>query len=164
MAEVRSIGKPRSPIKNCEPYFLDQQLPRPPPALRYDKYIYGGRLYAILTAECIQSPSDSITMSYVAKGDKEYDATGAPLPPAKIHKIRITLTSGNVKNLEKCLCLTVYSFLETFCAHTVCSLDRPHQQGQGQEPPCQGTRQAPHEGPEDYNPQIRACSIALKRY
>ncbi|KAF9790337.1 40S ribosomal protein S20 [Thelephora terrestris] len=40
-------------------------------------------------------------MSYVAKGDKEYDATGAPLPPAKIHKIRITLTSGNVKNLEK---------------------------------------------------------------
>jgi len=48
-----------------------------------------------------QSPSDSFTMSYVAKGDKEYDATGAPLPPAKVHKIRITLTSGNVKNLEK---------------------------------------------------------------
>ena len=42
-------------------------------------------------------------MSYVAKGDKEYDATGAPLPPAKTHKIRITLTSGNVKNLEKCM-------------------------------------------------------------
>lgn len=42
-------------------------------------------------------------MSYVAKGDKEYDATGAPLPPAKIHKIRITLTSGNVRSLEKCL-------------------------------------------------------------
>jgi len=40
-------------------------------------------------------------MSYVAKGDKEYDATGAPLPPAKIHKIRITLTCGTVKNLEK---------------------------------------------------------------
>ncbi|KAH9018469.1 40S ribosomal protein S20 [Lactarius pseudohatsudake] len=40
-------------------------------------------------------------MSYVAKGDKEYDATGAPLPTAKLHKIRITLTSSNVKNLEK---------------------------------------------------------------
>ncbi|KAI9440124.1 40S ribosomal protein S20 [Lactarius indigo] len=34
-------------------------------------------------------------MSYVAKGDKEYDATGAPLPAAKLHKIRITLTSSN---------------------------------------------------------------------
>lgn len=41
-------------------------------------------------------------MSYVAKGEKEYDATGAPVPTAKIHKIRITLTSSNVKNLEKC--------------------------------------------------------------
>ena len=42
-------------------------------------------------------------MSYVAKGEKEYDATGAPVPGAKMHKIRITLTSSNVKNLEKCL-------------------------------------------------------------
>ena len=41
-------------------------------------------------------------MSYVAKGEKDYDATGAPVPAAKIHKIRITLTSSNVKNLEKC--------------------------------------------------------------
>ncbi|KAJ7034690.1 40S ribosomal protein S20 [Mycena metata] len=40
-------------------------------------------------------------MSYVAKGEKEYDATGAPLPGVKLHKIRITLTSSNVKNLEK---------------------------------------------------------------
>jgi len=40
-------------------------------------------------------------MSYVAKGEKEYDATGAQLPAAKIHKIRITLTSSNVQNLEK---------------------------------------------------------------
>ncbi|KAJ3525970.1 hypothetical protein NMY22_g10355 [Coprinellus aureogranulatus] len=40
-------------------------------------------------------------MSYVAKGEKEYDATGAPVPGAKIHKIRITLTSSDVKNLEK---------------------------------------------------------------
>ncbi|KAL5503940.1 RPS20 [Sanghuangporus sanghuang] len=39
-------------------------------------------------------------MSYVAKGEKDYDAAGA-VPPAKIHKIRITLTSSNVKNLEK---------------------------------------------------------------
>ncbi|KAG9083382.1 40S ribosomal protein S20 [Ceratobasidium sp. 370] len=38
-------------------------------------------------------------MSYVAK-DKDYDATGAPVA-AKLHKIRITLTSGNVTNLEK---------------------------------------------------------------
>lgn len=44
-----------------------------------------------------------IKMSYVAK-DKDYDATGAPVPGAKIHKIRITLTSSNVKNLEKCMC------------------------------------------------------------
>jgi hypothetical protein len=43
-------------------------------------------------------------MSYVAKGEKEYDATGAPVPGAKIHKIRITLSSRNVKNLEKCAC------------------------------------------------------------
>lgn len=42
-------------------------------------------------------------MSYVApKGEKDYDATGAQIPGAKIHKIRITLTSSNVANLEKC--------------------------------------------------------------
>ncbi|KAF5314857.1 hypothetical protein D9619_007084 [Psilocybe cf. subviscida] len=49
------------------------------------------------------SPSDSYStfkMSYVAKGEKDYDATGAPVG-AKIHKIRITLTSSNIKNLEK---------------------------------------------------------------
>ncbi|GAC75176.1 40S ribosomal protein S20 [Moesziomyces antarcticus T-34] len=40
-------------------------------------------------------------MSYVAK-DKDVDASA---PAAKIHKIRITLTSRNVKNLEKaCFC------------------------------------------------------------
>lgn len=59
-------------------------------------------------------------MSYVAKGDKEYDATGAPLPPAKIHKIRITLTSGNVKNLEKCLFSWFTS--KNNHAHLFCSL------------------------------------------
>ena len=42
----------------------------------------------------------SFKMSYVAK-DKEYDAAGA-VPPAKIHKIRITLTSSKVGSLEKC--------------------------------------------------------------
>ncbi len=41
-------------------------------------------------------------MSQVAKGEKEYDATGAQIPAPKIHKIRITLTSANVRNLEKC--------------------------------------------------------------
>ncbi|KAG8908349.1 hypothetical protein FRB99_007276 [Tulasnella sp. 403] len=41
-------------------------------------------------------------MSQVAnKGEKEYDATGAQIPAPKVHKIRITLTSANVKNLEK---------------------------------------------------------------
>jgi len=48
-------------------------------------------------------------MSYVAKGEKEYDAAGA-VPAAKLHKIRITLTSSNVKNLEKCS-----SFLALHC-------------------------------------------------
>lgn len=41
-------------------------------------------------------------MSYATKGEKEYDATGAQIPAAKEHKIRITLTSANVKGLEKC--------------------------------------------------------------
>ena len=45
-------------------------------------------------------------MSYVAKGEKEYDAAGA-VPPAKIHKIRITLTSSNVASLEKCMLFTM---------------------------------------------------------
>lgn len=40
-------------------------------------------------------------MSYVAKGEKDYDAAGQ-VPAAKVHKIRITLTSSNVQNLEKC--------------------------------------------------------------
>ncbi|KAG8970554.1 40S ribosomal protein S20 [Tulasnella sp. 419] len=40
-------------------------------------------------------------MSYVAKDGKDYDATGAQIPTAKIHKIRITLTSSNIRNLEK---------------------------------------------------------------
>lgn len=34
--------------------------------------------------------------------EKDFDKTGAPA--AKVHKIRITLTSRNVKNLEKCKC------------------------------------------------------------
>lgn len=38
-------------------------------------------------------------MSYVAKGDKDFESAGASAP--KSHKIRITLTSRNVKNLEK---------------------------------------------------------------
>lgn len=37
-------------------------------------------------------------MSYVAKDNKDVDA---PASSAKIHRIRITLTSRNVKNLEK---------------------------------------------------------------
>jgi small subunit ribosomal protein S20e len=52
-------------------------------------------------------------MSYVAKGEKEYDATGAPLPGAKIHKIRITLTSSNVRNLEKCMLVVLIPLSST---------------------------------------------------
>jgi small subunit ribosomal protein S20e len=36
---------------------------------------------------------------YVADGKKDYDAAG--VPAAKSHKIRITLTSKKVKELEK---------------------------------------------------------------
>ncbi|KZO96728.1 ribosomal protein S1 [Calocera viscosa TUFC12733] len=39
-------------------------------------------------------------MSYVAK-EKEYDAAGNVAGGGKMHRIRITLTSSNVKNLEK---------------------------------------------------------------
>ena len=35
---------------------------------------------------------------------EDYEKTGATAG-AKVHKIRITLTSRNVKNLEKCGCL-----------------------------------------------------------
>ena len=38
-------------------------------------------------------------MAYVAKGDKDFEAGAAAAP--KSHKIRITLTSRNVKALEK---------------------------------------------------------------
>lgn len=55
--------------------------------------------------------SNSTKMSgYVAKGEKDYDATGAPIT-AKIHKIRITLTSSNVKNLEKCAYISLDAVL-----------------------------------------------------
>jgi len=38
-------------------------------------------------------------MSYVAKGEKDYDPAGGA--PAQSHRIRITLSSRKVKNLEK---------------------------------------------------------------
>ncbi|KAF5383719.1 hypothetical protein D9615_003580 [Tricholomella constricta] len=59
------------------------------------------KLSSYLNLSHLLTHSQFTTMSYVAKGEKEYDATGAPVPGAKIHKIRITLTSSNVKNLEK---------------------------------------------------------------
>lgn len=60
-------------------------------------------------------------MSYVAK-EKDYDATGAPVS-TKLHKIRITLTSGNVTNLEKCeyTCINVHSYSST---HVLCTVSR----------------------------------------
>jgi small subunit ribosomal protein S20e len=33
-------------------------------------------------------------MSYVTKGEEGYDAA-SPVPPTKLHRIRITLTSSN---------------------------------------------------------------------
>jgi hypothetical protein len=51
-------------------------------------------------------------MSYVAKGEKDYDATGAQISAPKQHKIRITLTSSNVANLEKCAHLPLPPFLD----------------------------------------------------
>jgi hypothetical protein len=69
-------------------------------------------------------------MSYVAKGEKEYDAAGA-VPAAKIHKIRITLTSSNVKNLEKCK-RPLPDKLKHLLMHDTHSLWRPHQPLQGE--------------------------------
>lgn len=45
-----------------------------------------------------KTKTKTVSMDY----DKELDKTGAPA--AKVHKIRITLTSRNVKPLEKCEC------------------------------------------------------------
>ena len=90
-------------------------------------------------------------MSYVAKGEKEYDATGAPVPAAKIHKIRITLTSSNVKNLEKCM-FPFKSQLGIEDLWPEDSLDGPDQPGKGQAAPCQGSRQTPYQSPQDYYP------------
>ncbi|SRR6266852_2639979 len=65
------------------------------------------RSVSVSLISSVNSDKVSVTsvsnMSYVAKGEKEYDAAG-PVPAAKLHKIRITLTSSNVKNLEKCSC------------------------------------------------------------
>ncbi len=84
-------------------------------------------------------------MSYVAKGEKEYDATGAPVPTAKIHKIRITLTSSNVKNLEKCTSYTVsQGELQTHRDAQLHSLGGFDQQGKGQAAPCQGSCPSTH--------------------
>lgn len=49
----------------------------------------------------------------VAKGDDKYEvATGGAATQAKSHKIRITLTSKNVKNLEKGTLLHFHSLRE----------------------------------------------------
>ncbi|KAI9600749.1 hypothetical protein H4Q26_000541 [Puccinia striiformis f. sp. tritici PST-130] len=56
-------------------------------------------------------PHTRIKMSYVAKGgEKDYEAGG--LPPPKSHRIRITLTSKNVKALEK-VCFDLVSRAKT---------------------------------------------------
>ena len=61
-------------------------------------------------------------MSYVAKDEKAYDAAGA-VPAAKIHKIRITLTSSNVKNLEKCAYPRVVPVSRVSCEASPVSTD-----------------------------------------
>lgn len=88
-------------------------------------------------------------MSYVAK-EKEYDSAG-PVPAAKIHKIRITLTSSNVRNLEKCAYLPP-SFLNCGVLTGLCSQQRLDQQGQGQATPRQGPSPSPDQGFEDHDP------------
>ena len=93
-------------------------------------------------------------MSYVAKGEKEYDATGAPVPAAKIHKIRITLTSSNVKNLEKCTCFHSFGKRDWGELSGACSLDGLDQPGEGQAAPCQGPRPPSHQSPQGHHPQV----------
>lgn len=88
-------------------------------------------------------------MSYVAKGEKEYDATGAPVPTAKVHKIRITLTSSNVKNLEKCT-WSLACALKIVLPRT--SLCGPHQPRKGQAAPREGPCPPADQVPQDYNP------------
>ena len=89
-------------------------------------------------------------MSYVAKGEKEYDAAGA-VPGAKLHKIRITLTSSNVRNLEKCECIG-HPDGGIMLIGLRYSLGRPHQPREGQAAPRQGPGPPPHQGPYDYHP------------
>ena len=113
------------------------------PSVRYRPEIaLSSDEYRAVTAD--QSP----TMSYVAKGEKEYDATGAPVPAPKIHKIRITLTSSNVKNLEKC----AWRPLDVGRDADARSLRGPHQPREGQAAPRQGPRSPPHQGPQDHHP------------
>jgi hypothetical protein len=71
---------------------------------RYNLMNFNRGLIIILKKPDRSSVTSVSNMSYVAKGDKEYDAAGA-VPAAKLHKIRITLTSSNVRNLEKCASL-----------------------------------------------------------
>lgn len=77
---------------------LDLRYATPEPSVLNDANV---NAFAV-TADYLQ-----FKMSYVAKGEKEYDAAGQ-MPPAKLHKIRITLTSSKVPSLEKCMCSSVY--------------------------------------------------------
>lgn len=82
--------------------------------------IHGRAILSELTLRFVvtagSSYLQSLKMSYVAKGgEKDYEAGG--LPPPKSHRIRITLTSKNVKALEKgntSCCPIVSAFLLIF--------------------------------------------------
>lgn len=90
---------------------------------------------------------------YVAKGEKDYDATGAPIT-AKIHKIRITLTSSNVRNLEKCeLLLARFNKSPDLTDSTLHSLSGFDQPRQRQGIARQGPRSFAYQGPQDHDPQ-----------
>lgn len=92
-------------------------------------------------------------MSYVApKGDKDYDGA----PAAKSHKIRITLTSKNVKNLEKGASPSPPAPLSV-------SLRRPRQPLEGQGPARQGPGSPPDQVPDHHDAQDGSSLARLPR-
>jgi hypothetical protein len=92
-----------------------------------------------------QLPTTPLNINKMATKE-DFEKTGASA--AQVHRIRITLTSRNVQNLENCryscsFCLNVVSYSDSrvfFFSLVNISLPGSHQPGQGQGPPCQGSR------------------------
>ncbi|KNF00280.1 hypothetical protein PSTG_06451 [Puccinia striiformis f. sp. tritici PST-78] len=83
-----NVGMLRSKLLDCTASVVNAPIPAPHHHAQPTQVTAGS------------SPTLAYTMSYVAKGgEKDYEAGG--LPPPKSHRIRITLTSKNVKALEK---------------------------------------------------------------